>query len=291
MSAAFDIVDAQLHMGRGRIEATLAAMDALGITGVVIDEFWGSFGASDPTHIDPGFALPNGAWRATSPTAETAGALHPDRFAYLVRVDRRDPDLDSVMRLAGQAPHARAVRIQPVWTLDEARAFADGAYEELFRLADREGLPVFAFIPGFVELLAPYLQKFRGVTLVIDHCGMPFTGITPVTPEAERLGLGYFDQVLKVADHPNAALKWAHANARFGVRDYPFEGLRPYLARAVAAFGADRVMWASDETVIPDQTWSDLLHAVRDDPDLKPEDKAWVLGATARRVLDWRKGG
>lgn len=35
-----DIVDAQIHVGRGGIGATLAAMDALGIASVIIDEFW-----------------------------------------------------------------------------------------------------------------------------------------------------------------------------------------------------------------------------------------------------------
>jgi predicted TIM-barrel fold metal-dependent hydrolase len=285
-----DIVDTQLHIGRREIDETLAAMDAIGVASVLIDEFWGVFGTEDPTHIAPGFALPNGAWRATFPTAEEAAILHPDRFAYLIRVDRRDPDLDCVMRLAGSSPSARAVRIQPVWTREEAQALAAGAYEALFRLADREGLPVFAYVPGFVELLEPYLSEFRNVSVTIDHCGMPFSGISPAGPEAERLGLAYFDRVLRLADHPNASLKWAHANGRFGVHDFPYEGLRPYLARAVAAFGAERVMWASDKTVIPDHTWSDLLHAVRDDPQLTAEQKAWVMGRTARRVLDWPAG-
>jgi predicted TIM-barrel fold metal-dependent hydrolase len=285
-----DIVDAQLHVGRDAIAPTLAAMDALGIRGVVIDEFWGVFGGEDPTHIAPGFKLPNGAWRATCPTAEIASALHPDRFAYLVRVDRRDPDLEAVMRVIASAPGARAIRIQPVWTMAEARAMADGAYEPLFALADRHRLPVFAFIPGFVELLVPYLTKFPELSVVVDHTGMPFAGIPPDRPEDEARRVAspaYFDQVLRLADFPNAALKWAHAQARFGVADYPYAALRPFLRRAVDAFGPKRVMWASDETVIPDHSWSDLLHAVRDDLGLTADEKAGVLGGAVRRLLDW----
>jgi predicted TIM-barrel fold metal-dependent hydrolase len=285
-----DIVDAQVHVGRGSIAATLAAMDALGVSGVMIDEFWGTREGDDPTHIAPGFRLPNGAWRATCPTAEEACAVHPDRFAYLVRVDRRDPDLACLMRVIGSTPHARAVRVQPVWTMDEARAFADGAYDEVFQLADRHGLAVCLFMPGFAELLAPYLAKFPQVTFVVDHCGMAFPRIPPDRPEDERRRveqLSYFDEVLRLAAHPNAALKWSHVQNRFGAKDFPYEPVRPILRRAVDAFGAERLLWASDHTVIPNHSWSDMLHAVRDDPGLSAEEKAWILGGSARRIFDW----
>jgi predicted TIM-barrel fold metal-dependent hydrolase len=286
-----DIVDGQLHVGRGEIESTLKAMDALGVRSVVIDELWGGkLGEGDPTHLQPGFRLPNGAWRTLSPTAEQASLQYPDRFSYLVRVDRRDPDLAALMRVLGSTPHARAVRVQPTWTMAEAGAFAEGAYDELFALAGENGLPVFLFMPGFAELLPRYLAKFPQVTFIVDHCGMPFQQIPFDRPEPERARVetpAYFDEVLKLADFPNAALKWAHAQARFDVHDYPFERLRPYLRRAISAFGAERIMWASDNSVIPEHSWTDLLHAVRDAPDLTAEEKRWLLGASARRLLSW----
>jgi predicted TIM-barrel fold metal-dependent hydrolase len=288
-----EIVDAQLHVGRGGMERTLAAMDALGIGAVLIDEYWGERPIdSDPTHILPGFKLPNGAWRHTCPIAEEASSLHPDRFSYLVRVDRNDPDLACVMRIVASMPHALAVRVQPVWTMSEARAFAEGAYDELFDMAGRNGLPIFLFMPGFAELLVPYLRKFPNVTFVVDHTGMPFGGIPIDQPETERArkqAPAYLDEVLKLAQFPNAALKWSHAQSCFDVHDYPYQPIRGYLNRAIGAFGADRVMWASDSSVIPRHSWSDILHYVRDDPDLTPEEKAWVLGGSARKVLNWQK--
>jgi predicted TIM-barrel fold metal-dependent hydrolase len=149
---------------------------------------------------------------------------------------------------------------------------------------------VFLFMPGFAELLPRYLARFPQATFVVDHCGMPVGGIPHDRSEAERARVetpAYFDEVLKLADYPNAALKWAHAQARFGVSDYPFEPLRPFLRRAISAFGPERIMWASDNSVIPDQNWSDLLHAVSDNPDLTAEEKRWILGASARRILNW----
>ncbi len=286
-----DIVDAQLHVGRGRIEPTVEAMDALGIRSVLIDEFWGTWKPdSDPTHIDPGYALPNGAWRTASPTAELASIGNPDRFSYLVRIDRGDPELASVMQVAGSSPHVRAFRIQPVWTLQEADAFARGAYEPLMELAQDVGLPLCVFIPGFVELLPPYLAKYPDLTLVVDHCGMGFPDIPPGRPEAEARrsrSIEYLDEVLKLAEHPNVALKWSHAQDRFGIQEFPYEPLRPLLRRAIEAFGAERLLWASDKSVIRGHSWSDLLFYLRDDPELSLEEKEWILGRSARRALSW----
>jgi predicted TIM-barrel fold metal-dependent hydrolase len=283
-----DIFDTQLHIGRGRIEPTLAAMDALGIGAVLLDEFWGTWASPDPTHIHPGYALPNGAWRSTFPTAEEAASVHPERFSYLVRIDRRDPELESVMRLVAGSPHARAFRLQPVWTAEEASEFASGGYDELFDIAQDLGLPVFLFVPGYAELLPRYADRYPDLSFVVDHCGMGFGRVLSHSSSADiarTTDVAYFEVVLRLAEHPNLALKWSHATDIFGVHEYPYEPLRPLLRRALEAFGPERVMWASDSSVIRHETWGDLLHSVRDDPELSTLEREWVLGRAARRIL------
>ena len=285
-----DIVDAQVHVGRGKIDATLHAMDALGIRSVLIDEFWGTFSTTHPSHIQPGHLLPNGAWRTAFPTAEEASLLHPDRFAYLVRIDPRDPDLESVMRAIASSPSARAFRLQPVWTMPEATAFAGGSHFGVLEIAEDLGLPVCFFIPGCVEFLPQYIRRFPKLTFIVDHCGMGFPTIPVGRPEADNLRTrdpGYFAEVLRLAEFPNVALKWSHAQDRLGVCQYPYHGLRPYLRKAIAAFGADRLMWASDHTVLQGHRWGDMLYYLRDDPELDQAEKEWILGQTARKVLDW----
>jgi L-fuconolactonase len=286
-----DIVDAQVHLGREMTDATLATMNALRITSVLIDEFWGSYDKSgDPTHIDPGFALANGSWRAAYPTAEQASLLHPDRFGYIVRIDRNDPQLESVMRVVASSPNARAFRLQPAWTVEEAAVFAAGGYDDLLALAESLGLPVCLFIPGYVELLTPYVKKFPKLTFVIDHCGMGFGPITKGRLAAESQQASspaYFDEVLKLAAFPNVAMKWSHAQALFDARVYPYESLRPILRRAIEAFGANRIMWASDKTVMFGFTWPDLLDYLRDNPDLSQREMEMILGGTARDIFKW----
>jgi len=285
-----DIVDAQIHMGPGEIDATLQAMDALGIRSLIIDELWQMRPSGHPTHLQPGYRLANGAWRTAAPVAVQASLAHPERFSFLVRIDPLDPELESVMRVVGSTPGARAFRLQPVWTPADAAAFAAGSYEALFDLAQHIGLPVCVFIPGYVELLELYLKKYPKVKMVIDHCGLGFSFLPPVRPRSEHdfaASPAYFSRVLALAQYPNLALKWSHAQDRFGVQTYPYEGLRPYLRQAIAAFGAHRVIWASDKTVIPGHGWPNLLNYLRDDPELSQDEKEWVLGGSARKIFNW----
>lgn len=285
-----DIVDAQVHVGRGRITETLAAMDALGIRSLLIDEFWGEFSQGHPSHLQPGYALPNGSWRTAWPTATEAQLLYPDRFAYLVRIDPLDPDLEHVMRSAASSSGTKAFRLQPVWTIAEAEAFAAGSHDRVLEIAQDIGLPICFFVPGYAEVMGRYLAKFPQLTFVIDHCGMGFPTIPIGRPDADAartLQPSYFSEVLKLADYPNVVLKWGHAPDRFGVADYPYAPLFPYLRQAISAFGADRILWASDHSVLPHRTWVDSLMYIRESSELSHKEKQWILGATARRVFRW----
>ncbi len=286
-----EIVDSQIHFGPGGIDKTLAAMDAVGVDAVLADEFWGL------DNWGPGCTLPNGAYRVTSPTAELAAWLHPDRFSYVLRIDRLDPEAESLVRMAKDAPHCRAIRMLPALTAAELEAFASGAYDPIFTLAERIGMPVFLFIAGHVELMPRYLAQFPRLQFIVDHCGMPMEAnisfLDAATPDQQHSGpdVAYFDEVLKLAVHPNVALKWSHAQGMFGMRDYPSIGLRPYLRRAIDAFGANRVMWASDHGGNQTgETWGELVHYIRDSPDLSADEKSWLMGRTVRTVLGWEKG-
>ena len=59
-----DIVDAQAHMGPGRIDEMLSAMDAVGIAAIVIDEYWTGTMRGDPQHVLASGALPTSAAKA-----------------------------------------------------------------------------------------------------------------------------------------------------------------------------------------------------------------------------------
>jgi predicted TIM-barrel fold metal-dependent hydrolase len=286
-----DIVDAQIHIGPGGIAEALAQMNALGIKAALIDEYWFFRGANnEPHHL-----LESGVQRPVAPTAELAAQLNPDCFSYLLRVSVADPDYASMIRQVRDAPGARALRIDPGMSGELMQAFATGGYDHVLAAATENGLPLFAFAPDNPAAFARAAKAFPGLKLIIDHCGVFSNSMRssfaklPELDEAAQLTL--FGEVLALSEFPNVALKWGHSSGMFDKPVWPGEGLWPILRKAVDAFGAERVMWASDFSVNQrGESWADLLYGVLGDPDLTQGEREWVLGKTLRTWLDWPAG-
>ncbi len=283
-----DIVDAQIHMGPGGIAEVLAAMDALGISAALIDEYWLRNFNHEPHH-----ALPGGGYRPVFPTAELAAQLHPDRFAWLLRIHRMDPEYASIIRQVRDAPHGRALRIDPGLSQAEMREFGEGGYDHILSAAADCGLPVFVFAPDRPQAFARAAKAFPGLRIIVDHCGV-FSNSMRATlgggapPLGAEQQTALFGEVLALAEFPNVALKWGHASAMFDTPAWPGEGLWPILRKAIDSFGAERVMWASDYSVNQrGESWAELLFSVRGNPGLSSQERDGVLGGTLRTWLDW----
>ena len=283
-----DIVDAQIHMGPGGIAEVLAAMDALGIGAVLVDEYWLRNFAGEPHHV-----LPGGGYRPVCPTAELAAQLHPDRFSWLLRIHRLDPEFAAIVRQVRDAPQGRALRLDPGLSPVEVREFAEGGYDHILAAAADNGLPVFVFCPDQPQAFARAARAFPALRIVVDHCGVfsnamraSIGGGAPPLDGEQQLAL--FDQVLALADFPNLGLKWGHASGMFDLPAWPGEGLWPILRRAIDRMGANRVMWASDYSVNQrGESWAELLFGVKGNPLLTETERAAVLGGTARTWLGW----
>ena len=282
-----DIVDTQIHIGPGGIAEALAQMDALGIRAALIDEYWLGGEPNRPHH-----GLAGGVQRPVAPTAELAAQLHPDRFSYLLRVDVDDPDYAQIIRQLREAPGGRALRVDPGMSPARRKAFAEGGYDHIFKAAAENGLPLFAFAPDNPAAFARAARLFPELKLIIDHCGVfsnsmriSFAQLPPLD-EAAQMAL--YGEVLALGAYPNLALKWGHSSGMFDKPVWPGEGLWPILRQTIDAFGASRVMWASDFSVNQrGESWADLLYGVLGDPDLSAEEREWVLGKSIRTWLEW----
>lgn len=307
MTEVIEIVDAQVHLNQlvpdwrtadadAVIATGIQAMDAVGVRAALIAE---SRGFDSKMRPALGPELPNGAIRAEFPFSERAVAQHPGRFAYLVRVDIKDPEVDRIVGEVRQKPGALCMRIVPIPDTGEVAALERGEFEPLFAAAEKHGVPVFAWLPARSHLLVPYLTKFPRLQFILDHCGVgvapPHTGqVAPtlassVTPT--RAGrVAQLDQVLDLAQYPNLALKWCHAPTLLSETAYPYRDVLPLLRRAIDAFGVERVMWASDVTQAraeANHTWAELLYYVLDSDQLSETEKAWLLGRSVRQALRW----
>ena len=281
-----DIVDSQVHLNRFGshwqnaapdviVEYALAAMDALGIDGIVIDE-WAGFDAQR-RHL-PGTVLPNGAMRASYPFSQRAVALHPDRFSYVARIDPDDPEIELLVDQMHETPGIVGLSIDMPENRD-ATPFKGGAYDRILFAANARGVPIVAWFPGRAELLERALDAFPTLRVVLSHCGLSGAAGDPVVT---------FNRVLDLARYPNLAIKWCHVPTFISDEPYPFRDVFPHLRRAIDAFGPQRIMWASDHTESRSHhTWAQALYYILDSQTLTDSEREWILGRCARTILDW----
>jgi predicted TIM-barrel fold metal-dependent hydrolase len=302
---AMEIVDAQVHVNRmvpgwqtadpdGVLDCAIAAMDAVGIDTVLLAESWGYDSHMLPVRSQ---LLPNGASRSDFAFSRHAVARFPTRFGYLVRIDARDPELERLVADVRTQEGGLCMRVIPRPEKGEIDTFREGGFEPLFAVAEQYSVPIFIALHKNVDLLVPYLRKFPRLWVILDHCGV---GVAPpvqgeVAPELARLvtptlpeRVAELDQVIQLAGHSNLALKWCHAPARLSAESYPYADVFRHLRRVIDAFGAERVMWASDYTESrSDQTWAQSLHYLRYSDLLSDTEKQWLLGKSVRHVLNW----
>jgi L-fuconolactonase len=276
-----EIIDTQVHLNREiGIEASLFAMDAVGVDAVLIDEWSGfdSFGLLKPYRL-----LSNGVPRAEYPMAREAVRHYPDRFAYTARIHRDDPDLRALMEEVASDPHQLCVRVALQPNSGDSEALAAGRYDPLFAAAYELEVPVVAYMPGDLHHLGTILSRFRGLAVIIDHCGIrPFNpGVTIendfVFEAAATLAVQYDDVYIKLSYAPTLS-----------AQGYPFSDLAPQLRRLIDTVGADRLMWASDYTQARrHHTWAEAVLYLQTPSVLSDSEMHWIFGRTARTALKW----
>ncbi len=98
--------------------------------------------------------------------------------------------------------------------------------------------------------------------------------------------MDHIAHIASLAHHPNLYVKWCHAPSHLSAEPYPFTDLAPLFRTLVDAYGAQRIIWASDFTVSKvHHSWAQGMHFVLDSPLLSAEEKEWIVGKTARTIL------
>jgi predicted TIM-barrel fold metal-dependent hydrolase len=265
-----EIVDAQVHANHRGLEPSVAIMDALGVTAAIID-VW------PPERTK----LPNGVNRYTYKFAEEAVSRFPERFAYVVRFDPSDKEVEDQVAQVRQAPNRLCIRIASGLDI---KALPSGAHEHLLSAAAKYDVPVMIFAGSEHGAMQKYIEKFERVQFIIDHVGMAVRlGGQPDPLETT------IDRLISYAKYPHVAVKWGHA-PRLSRQPFPYRDLIAQLRRVIDEFGVKRLMWASDYTVTTDNhTCGESLFCIRCSDQLSETDKEWLLGRSAREILRWPK--
>lgn len=192
--------------------------------------------------------------------------LEPDEAARQLETLTRHPKFRGVRHLIHNEP-------DPDWVVQ------DRAVQGLKVLA-AFGLPfdVVAVFPNHLRHVPTLAERVPGLTMVIDHLAKPPIARGEMRPWA--------DQLARAAECPGVYAKISGLNTAADWERWSGADLAPYVDRAVALFGADRLMFGSDWPVLTlagdyTKVWSETLAVLER---YAPAERAAILGGTAARV-------
>lgn len=147
------------------------------------------------------------------------------------QVERPD---DEMRRLAKEG--VRGFRVQPRGDL--SRWLAGSAYERIFACAADANLAVCPLIDTHaLPALAAMCERFADTPVIIDHlCRI---GVGGSVADAD------VDALCALAQYPQVKVK-VSAFYALGDKEPPYMDLQSLIRRVYEAFGAERLMWASD---------------------------------------------
>lgn len=205
-------------------------------------------------------------------------AKYPGMFSGVAVIDQKGSNPTPKM-LDLKKKGVRGFRIAPkTKKVDE---WLDGAcMEEMWSTGAKEGMAMCCLMnPNGLPALDKMCQKHRDTTVVIDHLAR--IGVTgKIEPEE-------VDALCKMAKHPNVYVK-VSAFYALGKKQMPYHDLAPLIKKVYQAFGAKRLMWATDcpYQVQGPHTYKASIDLIKNGlPFLSDDDKSWILEKTAEHVF------
>ncbi len=202
---------------------------------------------------------------------------YPDTFRGVCRVDPLDAAApDHLLRLTEQGFHG--VRLSPA--AGEPGDWIRGPLmRPLWSRCEQLRVPMTILAPiGRMPDIGALIEHFPNLTVVIDHMAD-----CPVDQPAE------LDKLIALKRYPKVFVKVSHTWS-LSKQPYPYLDAQEHVQRLHAAFGPERLMWATDWPIIESVArYDQALTVVRDDMKfLNADDKAWMLSKTVERV--WKFG-
>ena len=206
----------------------------------------------------------------------------PDTFSVVAMINERTPNLRERLRdLRDQG--ARGIRIIPTkhadrtLNVDPPNWLKAPGMQLLWKHAAELGVAICPLLEAdALPSLAPMCEQYPDTACVIDHFGH----IDMQKPESVTA-------LTRLARHPNVYVK-VSAFYKFGDKKAPYDDLAPMMRRVIDAFGANRLMWASDcpYQLNSGNNFSDAVALIREGmPGLSSAERQSILRGTAEGVF------
>lgn len=203
---------------------------------------------------------------------------YPGVFSGVAVIDENAPKADFQMRTLA-ARGVRGFRIHPgkqpvdVWLGSPGMA-------TMWQAAADQGLAICPLInPEALPSIEKMCGRFPKTRVVIDHFAR--IGVDGQIRDEQ------VEALCRLAKCPHTYVKTSAFYA-LGKKQPPYTDLGPMIQRLRNAYGAQRLMWASDcpYQVDPGHNYADSIALIRDRLDfLTPDDRTWMLGKTAEKVF------
>jgi L-fuconolactonase len=211
----------------------------------------------------------------------TAAARYPDQFAVMgvLPPAALDPQAGRALlhtwkrergmvglRLLFNSPE----RVEPLHT---------GALDWVWPAAEEAGITVALLIPGILETAAGIASRHPGLSLIVDHLGVPRGGQGPSA-------FDHLPRLLELSRFPNVAVK-AIGVGDYALDPFPFRSLEEPLRRVFDAFGPERILWGSDLSRLKHPYRECVEHFATTLPWLSEHDRALIMGLNLCRLTGW----
>jgi predicted TIM-barrel fold metal-dependent hydrolase len=201
---------------------------------------------------------------------------HDDVFSGVAIVDENKPDVCATMKKLAKED-VRGFRIYT--SRQQAAAWGDGMHKMWACAADHGLAMCLLADPDALPAVQNMCAKYPRTRVVIDHFAR--IGMKGTIRERD------VDTLCRLADFPHVHVKTSAFYA-LGKKKAPYTDMGPLIHRLRDAYGAQRLMWASDcpFQVQDGHTYANSIALIRDRLDfLTPEDKSWMLRKTAEKVF------
>ena len=236
----------------------------------------------DASGVDRAIIVPPSAVGDNNLTAIEAAIRYPTRLAVMGRFNPQVAGAPERLKTWLEQPGMLGIRLTfhkerwSEWLEDESLAWFWDACERL-------RIPVTAYMPKLLHKVPGIVEYRPGLTLILDHMARQ-------SELRDDECFADLDELLALGRFQNLAIK-VTAAPYHSTHPYPFKNLTPYLRRIHQAFGPQRLMWGSDFTKLR-CTYQECLDHIRFGLDfLGEDDKRWILGETARTLLQWPAPG
>ncbi|WP_417620715.1 amidohydrolase family protein [Parasphingorhabdus sp.] len=235
---------------------------------------------------------------AALPYIEACVSRYPERFIGVETFMLTDGELAKAIERARKDDRLAAGRllVTNFRTTELQESFTSGAMNAGFAAAEAVGLPLFLSTHGQTAAMRPIIERHPQLAIIIDHIGLSQHPVSPPQDDPWHP----LEDLLELAQYPNVHVKLCGIPL-LSNDSYPFADVWPNLHRIFDAFGAERLLWASDYTRLRMATaggpmrnrgclYSESRDMLLHSEEISTAAKEAIFGGTVKRLLNWSPG-